>query len=147
MIWQTIGTVAISALVTTVIGLLVNFFVSNSKKAINKKKELDKQVLRETVKEVVDESLSPIREELAEMNEDTTILKSALQAELRHELLTMYYEYKKKAKVPVNVKDSFENMFKNYEALGANGVIMHLYEEFMAMPIVAADNNKESEVK
>ena len=43
----------------------------------------------------------------------------------------MYNQYKDAKKVPIYVKDNFENVWNAYHNLGANGVMDNIHEEFM----------------
>ncbi len=59
-------------------------------------------------------------------------IKSGMQAMLRSDLINMYNKYKDIKKVPLYVKDNFENVWQNYHNLGANGVMDGIHEEFMS---------------
>lgn len=61
-------------------------------------------------------------------------LELGVQALLRDRMISMYDEYAPQNSVPLHVKDNFENVWKQYEALGENGVMSRVHETFLAMP-------------
>lgn len=60
-------------------------------------------------------------------------LELGVQALLRDRMIEQYEKYKNTG-CPVYVKDNFENMWKQYEALGANGVMSDIHNKFMNLP-------------
>lgn len=62
-------------------------------------------------------------------------IKNGLQAVLRDRLLQCYNFHKKKGSVTYLEKANFENMYKSYHNLGANGVMDDVYNSFMALPV------------
>ena len=61
-------------------------------------------------------------------------LRKGLQALLRAQMISDYNKFMDKGYMPIYAKQSFENCYKQYHNLGANGVIDKLYEEAMALP-------------
>lgn len=61
-------------------------------------------------------------------------IKLGLQSLLRGEITKSYYHYKEKGWIPVYALESVEANYKNYEELGANGVIDTIYKELMTLP-------------
>lgn len=57
-----------------------------------------------------------------------------LQAVLRAQMIADYNHYKDKGYAPIYAKENFQNCWNQYEALGANGVMNHIYKEFMNLP-------------
>lgn len=57
-----------------------------------------------------------------------------LQAVLRAQMIADYNHYKDKRYAPIYAKENFQNCWNQYEALGANGVMNHIYKEFMNLP-------------
>ena len=62
-------------------------------------------------------------------------LRLGLQALLRAEMISDYYKYMEKGYAPLHVKENFENCYKQYHTLGANGFMDKLREEFLELPI------------
>ena len=62
-------------------------------------------------------------------------LQMGVQALLRAQMITYYYQYKHEGSTPLHVRESFDNCWKQYEKLGANGVMEDIYNKFMALPI------------
>lgn len=69
-------------------------------------------------------------------------IKLGLQSLLRGEITKAYYSYKDKGWIPLYALQSIEANYKNYEALGANGVIDGLWKEMMAMPHTKPEEEK-----
>ena len=69
-------------------------------------------------------------------------IKAGVQALLRSEMISAYNKYKDKGYAPIYAKDNFENVYKNYHALGLNGVMDSIHEEFMKLP---SDKDGEAE--
>lgn len=58
-----------------------------------------------------------------------------LQALLRSQMIDYYNTwYVDKGYAPIWVQDNFENVWVQYEALGANGVMDKIHKEFMSLP-------------
>ena len=57
-----------------------------------------------------------------------------MQALLRAEMINEYYKYMEKGYAPLYAKENFENCYKQYHELGANGVMDKLRDEFLGLP-------------
>lgn len=80
---------------------------------------------------------------LQKMHSNQEALERGVQALLRDRLVSRYDEYIKCGYAPIHVKENFENMYQQYHALGANGVMDSIREEFNALPTSAADPNND----
>ena len=65
---------------------------------------------------------------------EMTALKAGTQAVLRNNLIELYDKYYHDGHAPVYIKDNFENLYKQYHALGANGVMDNYYQNFINLP-------------
>lgn len=66
---------------------------------------------------------------------ETEALKKGVQAILRNQMITNYNKWHEdKGCAPIWVKDNFENLWLQYEALGENGVMKELHDKFMKLP-------------
>ena len=70
-------------------------------------------------------------------------IKLGLQSLLRGEITKAYYTYKDKGWIPVYALSSVEANYKNYKALGVDGVMDGLWEELMALPHTRPEENNE----
>lgn len=62
-------------------------------------------------------------------------LKRGVQAMLRSQMINDYNKwYVDKGYAPIWAKDNFENVWVQYEALGENGVMNKIHDEFMSLP-------------
>ena len=61
--------------------------------------------------------------------------RKGIRALLRADLIRLYNKYKEDLEYcPIYVKTALEDEYKQYHAIGGNGVITKLYEELMALP-------------
>lgn len=61
-------------------------------------------------------------------------LKLGMQALLRSQMINDYNRWTKEEYAPIYAKENFENVWKQYHALGANGVMDNIHAAFMALP-------------
>lgn len=137
--WQTVATVALTTLITLIITFLWNFITNKTKRAINKKKEADKEFLTE----VVNECLDPINKRLDSIEQNNRLIKKGLQSELRVELRERYDYWIKKGYAPSTVRADIESVYQSYHNLGENGVMDDLHNKFLALPIEKKINKGE----
>ena len=57
-----------------------------------------------------------------------------VQALLRAELIRDWNYYSEKGYAPIYARENFENVYTQYHALGANGVMDDLRQKFLALP-------------
>ena len=70
------------------------------------------------------------------MNErKTESVQLGVQALLRDRLYSTYLKYAEKGYAPLYARENFDNMYKQYHVLGANGVMDDIYHKFMALPL------------
>lgn len=62
-------------------------------------------------------------------------LKAGVQAILRDRLYGMYYKYKALGHTNADARANFENLYQQYHALGANGVMDDIREKFLDFDI------------
>lgn len=67
--------------------------------------------------------------------EDTVALKLGIQALLRSQMIADYNKYSEKGYAPMYARENFENCWKQYHSLGANGVMDDLHEKFLDLPV------------
>lgn len=63
-------------------------------------------------------------------------LKKGMQALLRDRLLQSYRYYVEKGYATAEERDNWENMYRQYHALGENGVMDNLREKLLDLPTV-----------
>lgn len=61
-------------------------------------------------------------------------LGHGVQALLRAQMISDYNKYMEKGYAPIFAKQNFENLWTQYEALGENGVMSGLHNDFMHLP-------------
>lgn len=61
-------------------------------------------------------------------------LQSGVQALLRAQMIDLYNHYKAKGYAPLYARQSFENLWVQYEHLGKNGVMTDIRAKFLALP-------------
>ncbi len=62
-------------------------------------------------------------------------LRSGLQALLRDRMIQAHDHYTEKGFMPIYARENFDNCYKSYKGLGADGVIDELVAEIHALPI------------
>lgn len=77
-----------------------------------------------------------IRAEAAELKkaDRSDALALGVQALLRAQMITDYNHYSEKGFAPIYARENFENVWKQYEALGENGVMKDIHQKFLALP-------------
>ena len=71
---------------------------------------------------------------IKDIRKENCAIKSGIQAVLRNSLIELYEKYYHSGSAPIYVKDNYENLYKQYHALGANGVMDSYYRQFMDLP-------------
>lgn len=67
--------------------------------------------------------------------DDTNALKLGIQALLRSQMIAEYNKYSENGYAPVYARENFENCWKQYHSLGANGVMDDLHKKFLDLPV------------
>lgn len=65
---------------------------------------------------------------------DTEAVKIGIQALLRSQMIADYNKWTDRGYAPIYARDNFENCWKQYHALGVNGVMNDLHEKFLELP-------------
>ena len=84
--------------------------------------------------------LTAVWNKIKQNESKTESVQLGVQALLRDRLYSTYLKYAEKGYAPIYARENFENMYKQYHILGANGVMDDIYHKFMALPL-----EKESE--
>ena len=61
-------------------------------------------------------------------------VRNGVQALLRAQMIDDYNHYVDQGWAPIYARENFENCWKQYHALGANGVMDDLHEKFLDLP-------------
>lgn len=85
------------------------------------------------------------QKEIADMQRRLELLERSQQAQLRDALVSNYEKYSEQHGAPLYAKDNFENCWKWYHSLGANGVMDDIHKKFMTLPIIneGADSHED----
>lgn len=65
---------------------------------------------------------------------DNKAVKKGIQALLRSNLISDYNKWSEKGYAPIYARQSFENCWEQYHALGENGVMDDLHRKFLELP-------------
>lgn len=71
---------------------------------------------------------------LAETEAKSQAAMLGIQALLRAQMISDYNHYREKGFAPIYARDNFENCWKHYHSLGANGVMDDIHEKFLKLP-------------
>ena len=69
------------------------------------------------------------------LHNDNKAVKEGVQALLRSQMVADYNHYSEKGCAPIYARENFENCWKRYHALGANGVMDDIHKKFMELPV------------
>ncbi len=61
-------------------------------------------------------------------------MELGIQALLRDRMIDNFNKYSERGYAPIYVRESFENCYQQYHALGANGVMTDIHDKFKALP-------------
>ena len=61
-------------------------------------------------------------------------VKLGVQALLRAQMIADYNKYTELGYAPIYARQNFENCWKQYHSLGANGVMDDIHEKFLRLP-------------
>lgn len=61
-------------------------------------------------------------------------MELGIQALLRERMIDNYNKYSDLGYAPIYVRESFENCYQQYHALGGNGVMTDIHDKFKALP-------------
>ena len=64
-------------------------------------------------------------------------LKAGIQALLRAQMISDFNKWSDKGCAPIYARENFENCWRQYHALGANGVMDDVRSKFLALPASA----------
>lgn len=78
--------------------------------------------------------LSHMRSEKQKADEDNELVKSALRALLRSELMRTHHQAVREGCASTLDKEVMERTYKSYHRLGGNGIATNLHDEMMALP-------------
>ena len=79
--------------------------------------------------------LTAVWKKIKNNEKKTESVQLGIQALLRDRLYHTYMKYTEKGYAPIYARENFENMYKQYHTLGANGVMDDVYKKFMALPL------------
>lgn len=66
--------------------------------------------------------------------EESKAIKLGIQALLRDRLYQLYDKHMEEGFAPIDVKENFENLYKQYHNLGENGVMDESHDKFKELP-------------
>ena len=79
--------------------------------------------------------LTAVWKKIKNNEKKTESVQLGIQALLRDRLYHTYMKYTEKGYAPIYARENFDNMYKQYHTLGANGVMDDVYKKFMALPL------------
>lgn len=75
-----------------------------------------------------------ITEENIQTEQKLLTVQLGLQALLRANMINDYNRWNEKGYAPIYARENFENCWKQYHTLGANGVMDDIHKKFMELP-------------
>ena len=101
-------------------------------------------ILVHVVHLIVGMLIATLWQKFKKSQEEQDAIKMGLQSLLRGEITKAYYKYKEKGYVPLYALESIEGNYRNYKALGVDGVIDRLWNEFLALPHIKEENGGDT---
>lgn len=140
-----ISGMVISALTLLGVGYATKAFwesrAERKKQNTDEYRQAQRDERKTAVREVIQEELKPIRENLSAMGEDLKELqesdqlqKESLQSILRDRLYELYNFCNHKGFATLDERENFENMYQKYHSLGMNGVMDDIHHKFFKLP-------------
>lgn len=71
---------------------------------------------------------------IKKQNEQYNALRLGLQAMLRSQMINDYNYWTSKGYAPIYARENFENLWRQYHLMGANGVMDDIHEKFHKLP-------------
>ncbi len=71
---------------------------------------------------------------IKDIEQKTIATQKGIQAMLRAQMISEYNKALDRGYAPIYAKENFENVWKNYHTLGANGVMDDIHERYMELP-------------
>lgn len=65
---------------------------------------------------------------------DNNAVKVGIQALLRAQMIDDYNKWSERGYAPLYARENFENCWKQYHSLGANGVMDDIHNKFLSLP-------------
>lgn len=90
-----------------------------------------------------DKDISEMKQDISKMKEKIGVIDhiaNGIQSLLRSQMVDIYNQYHKKGAMPMWVKNSFDDCFRNYKSLGGNGFMDNIHEVVMGMPLTEDKN-------
>ena len=78
--------------------------------------------------------LGVLWKQVQQQKRSTDAVKLGIQALLRAQMINDYNRYVEKGFAPIYARENFEKVWKQYEALGENGVMEDIRKKFFALP-------------
>ena len=79
-------------------------------------------------------------EESIQAEQNLSAVQLGLQALLRANMINDYNRWNEKGYAPIYARENFENCWKQYHTLGANGVMDDIHKKFMELPTTIYKN-------
>lgn len=80
-------------------------------------------------------TLSQVSKLKLEQAKENNALKTAIQSILRDRLYSCYSICRRKGGASIDDRENFENLWAQYHALGANGVMDDIHRKFLELPV------------
>lgn len=90
-------------------------------------------------------AIGVVHTRLKDARSETAAVKLGVQALLRAQLVNDYNKWSPKGYAPIYARENFENVWNQYHALGANGVMDDLHEKFLDLPTEKPKEVKQNE--
>ena len=132
--WASILVAIISALVGPICVVLVNRHIKKIEQQEQTSREERKEERRREIKEVVDDSIAPLRQDLQDANSKLTAVSEGTLSTLRNDITVCYYRCHEKHYRNDYDYENLHHMYKAYQALHGNSYIADIVTRFDQLP-------------
>lgn len=132
--WASILVAIISALVGPLCVAVVNHRIKKTEKKEQELHEERKAERRREIKEVVDDSISPLRQDLKDANDKLTAVSEGTLSTLRNDITVCYYRCHEKHYRNDYDYENLHHMYNAYQELHGNSYIADIVARFDQLP-------------
>lgn len=87
-----------------------------------------------TITSAIKQKKDKKNKEINQTEQNLLTVQLGLQALLRANMINDYNRWNEKGYAPIYARENFENCWKQYHTLGANGVMDDIHKKFMELP-------------
>lgn len=96
------------------------------------------------VSKAINKRIDTVSEQQTVQKARQNAVELGVQALLRANIISIYNKYMDRGEIPIYERENIDHLYKEYKALGGNGVIESLMEKLTDLPTPRKSNAEES---